>query len=52
MATLVTVAHIHSVESRENLLLTAPFVEDAFEAFWSGWRRLRRVFRKVFGCSL
>ena len=29
----VTVAHIHSVESRENLLLTTPFVEDVFERF-------------------
>ena len=29
----VTVAHIHSVESRENLLLTTQFVEDVFERF-------------------
>ena len=49
MATLVTVALIHFVASRENVLFTAPLLEDAFEAFWNGWRRLREVFPQAFG---
>ena len=28
------------------------FLGDGFEAFWSGWRRLRRVFGEPFGCLL
>ena len=36
-------AHIHSVEFRESLPLTAPSFENAFEVFGSGWRRFQRV---------
>ena len=49
IATAVSVSHIHSVESRESLPLTAPSLENAFGAFCIGWWRFQRIFWQPCG---